>query len=124
MPALVFSLVAAALLIFGGVQELYIRGIQGGEVQPFWVGVFGAASTALLLLAIVARWRRGAAANNLVRAAAILVIVVHLYGAFNADRNVGPFAALVAIGWSVAMLLLMFREVPAAKPLSAARRAR
>jgi hypothetical protein len=118
MPAFVFSLVAAALLIFGGVQELYIRGIQGGEVQPFWVGVFGAASTALLLLAVVARWRRGAAANNLVRAAALVVIVVHLYGAFNADRNVGPFAALVAIGWSVAMLLLTIRRgrAPASQP--------
>ncbi|HEX8210299.1 MAG TPA: hypothetical protein VF584_08925 [Longimicrobium sp.] len=109
MPALVFSLVAAALLIFGGVQELYIRGIQGGEVQPFWVGVFGAASTALLLLAVVARWRRGAAANALVRTAALLVIVVHLYGTVNADRNVGPFAALVAFAWSFGMLLLLVR---------------
>jgi hypothetical protein len=114
MPALVFSLVAAALLIFGGVQELYVRGIQGGEVQPFWVGVFGAASTALLLLAVLGRWRRGAAANNLVRAAALLVIVVHLYGTLNADRNVGPFAALVAFAWSLAMLLLTMRKAVSA----------
>jgi len=43
-------------------------------------------------------------------AAALLVIGVHLYGALNADRNVGPFAALIAIGWSVGMLLGTLRQ--------------
>ena len=110
MRTLLISAVAAALLVFGGVQELYIRGIQGGEVQPFWTGVWGAASTLALLLAAAARWRRLPWATTAVRAAALLVIGVHLYGALNADRNVGPFAALIAIGWSVGMLLGTLRQ--------------
>jgi hypothetical protein len=67
-----------------------------------------------LLLAAVARWRRLHWATTAVRAAALLVIAVHLYGALNADRNVGPFAALVAIGWSVGMLLVTLRQGDAA----------
>ncbi|HEY0024572.1 MAG TPA: hypothetical protein VGB24_16780 [Longimicrobium sp.] len=110
MRSLLISAVAAALLVFGGAQELYVRGIQGGEVQPFWTGVWGAGSTVALLLAAAARWRRVHWATTAVRAAALLVIAVHLYGAMNADRNVGPFAALVAIGWSAGMLLVTLRR--------------
>lgn len=112
MPAVLFSLIAAALLVYGGVQELYVRGIQGGEGQPFRVGLLGAATAVLLLAAVAWRWRRGAAAARAVRVAAALVIALHLYGALNHDRNVGPFAALVAIGWSVGMLILASRRKP------------
>lgn len=35
------TLVALALG-FGALQELYVLGIQGGQVQPFWAGAIGA----------------------------------------------------------------------------------
>ena len=104
-PLLSLAIVAAAVtaiaLGYGAVQELVVRGVRGGEPQPFAVGAVGAV---------------GAVASGLLLAAA-LSTGFHAYAALPPHRNVGPAALLLALAASAA-LLGVARRTP--RPVSGA----
>jgi hypothetical protein len=104
-------LVAALLLGFGALQELWIRGIIGGEVQPLVVGAIGAILSCLLAGTGVALWRRPASARRLALGTAAAVSTFHVYAALPPHRNVGLIALLVAlIAAGLLVARAMYRE--------------
>jgi hypothetical protein len=102
--------VIGILLGFGGLQELFVRGIWNGERQPFLVGAGGAAVAALLLLAALAIWRRWAVWPRLAAFAGALSVVFHVYAALPPARNVGVFAMLSGVGIGVVLLAQALRS--------------
>lgn len=120
-PLLSLAIVAAAVtaiaLGFGAVQELVVRGVRGGEPQPFAVGAVGAVASGLLLAAAAALWREAAGAPRLAAVAAALSAGFHAYAALPPHRNVGPAALLLALAASAA-LLGVARRTP--RPVSGA----
>ena len=52
--AAVVGVLVAAFLGFGAVEELIVRGVRGGEVQPLIVGLLGTVVSLLLALASLA----------------------------------------------------------------------
>lgn len=102
--AAVLGVLVATFLGFGAVEELVVRGVRGGEVQPLLVGIAGAFVSLLLALAALALWRRHASARRLAVAAAVAAIVVHAYGALPPHRNVGFLALAVAAAYGAALL--------------------
>jgi hypothetical protein len=114
------TVVLALPLGVGAVQELYILGIQGGQVQPFWVGAAGVVVCAMIPLAAVVLWRRWRNARSLAIAAALLHIGFHVYASLPPHRNVGIGAALVACVYGVAFLIFAARRhEPAGHGMSA-----
>jgi hypothetical protein len=97
MRLLMALLVAALLLGFGALQELWIRGIVGGEAQPLAVGAIGAMLSLLLAGTGVALWRRTALARPLALGTAAAMSTFHVYAALPPHRNVGLSALLVAL---------------------------
>jgi hypothetical protein len=95
---------AGLLLGFGGLQELFVRGIWNGERQPLLVGAAGALIAALMLLAALALWRRWAAWPRLAALAGGLSVTFHPYAALPPERNVGVLAMSIGVG--VGLLLL------------------
>ena len=98
------TVVIALVLGAGALQELIVRGVQGGEVQPFWIGVGGLVVCALLLLAAFAMWKRWPSAGRLATLAGSLSIAFHLYAALPPHRNVGGLALVLGLGVGLAML--------------------
>jgi hypothetical protein len=104
------GVLVAALLGFGAVQELLVRGIRGGEVQPLLVGVGGTLVSVMLALAALAWWRRRAGARRIAVVAALAVIVFHTYAALPPHRNVGLLALTMAVTYSLALLVVALRR--------------
>jgi hypothetical protein len=104
------GVLVAALLGFGAVQELVVRGIRGGEVQPLIVGLIAAIVNILLLFAAVAVWRQASGARRTAIVAAVAAIVVHAYAALPPHRNVGMFALAVAVTYAGILLLAGLRS--------------
>jgi hypothetical protein len=102
--AVALGILVAAFLGFGAVEELVVRGIRGGEVQPLIVGLVGAVVSMLLALAAVALWRRHADARGLAIVAALAAIVFHAYAAMPPHRNVGLLVLVVAATYGVVLL--------------------
>lgn len=100
----ILSILVGLVLGYGAVEELIVRGIRGGEVQPGIVGAVAAVASALLILSGVAQLRRWPNAWRLVLAAALLCVAVHTYGALPPHRNVGPLALLLGTGYGVSLL--------------------
>ena len=104
MIVAVLSILVALFLGFGAVQELVVRGVRGGEAQPFVVGSVGVIVSLLLAVAGVAYWRRGARARRLLLLASLASVAFHAYAALPPHRNVGAPALLVGVGYGLALL--------------------
>jgi len=72
VSALVITILIALTLEIGAMQELVVRGVRGGETQPLVIGVLGALTSALVLVAVVALWRRATSAPPLALLGAVL----------------------------------------------------
>jgi hypothetical protein len=94
---------------FGALQELWVLGIQGGQVQPFWAGVIGALVCVLLMASAIALWRHWRNARGFAISAALLFIVFHAYAALPPHRNVGVGMALVACAYGLGFLVVVLR---------------
>jgi hypothetical protein len=103
------TLIALALG-FGALQELYVLGIQGGQVRPFWAGAIGALVCALLVASSIALWRSWKGARGLAISAALLFIAFHLYASLPPHRNVGIGTALAACAYGLGFLVFAVRH--------------
>ena len=110
----IVTAVIGLLLGFGGLQELVVRGIWNGELQPLLMGVAGALVCALLLVAALAIWRKWPQSPRLAALAGALSIAFHVYGALPPERNVGLMAMAMGVGIGIALLVhaLRRREAP------------
>jgi hypothetical protein len=107
------GILVATFLAFGAVEELVVRGIRGGELQPLVVGIVGAAVSVLLAVASVSLWRQHAWARRLAMIAAIAAIVFHAYAALPPHRNVGLLVLVVASLYGVMLLGLARGDIRA-----------
>ena len=89
--------VIGLMLGFGGLQELFVRGIWNGEREALVIGAAGAVVSALLLLAALAMWRRWAVWPRLAALAGALSVAFHIYAALPPTRSVGLFALLSGV---------------------------
>lgn len=103
------TLIALALG-FAALKELYVLGIQGGQVQPFRAGAIGALVCVLLMAAGVALWRRWKGAREFAIPAALLFIAFHVYASLPPHRNVGIGMALVASSYGLGFLIFALRH--------------
>ena len=110
VPIILSTVLVASVLGFGAVQELIVRGIGGGEVQPFWIGVIGAVLCILLIASAFALTRGWRGARSLAIAVSIAFICFHIYGSLPPHRNVGPLAALIASVYGLWFLSLIRRQ--------------
>lgn len=101
------NILVALFLGYGAVEEFWIRGVRGGEMQPLVVGLVGTCVSVLLALSGLALWRRWASARSLVIVAAVLSILFHAYAAFPPHRNVGILVLLVGAGYGLILLSIM-----------------
>ncbi len=108
--AAVVGVLVAAFLGFGAVEELIVRGVRGGEVQPLIVGLLGAVVSVLLALASLALWRRHTRARRLAIVAAIAAMTFHAYAALPPHRNAGFLVLIVAGAYAVTLLGLALSE--------------
>lgn len=104
MVIAVFSILVALFLGFGAVQEFIMRGVRGGEVQPFLIGLAGIIVSLLLAAAGIAFWRRWQSARRLVLLAAVSSVAFHVYAALPPHRNVGILVLLVGAGYGLVLL--------------------
>jgi hypothetical protein len=102
------TLLVSLLLGAGAAQELVVRGVRGGETQPFAVGAAGILVSLLLAASALALWRRWPGARRLVLAAASLSVGFHVYAALPPHRNVGGLALLIGAGYGLALLAIYF----------------
>ena len=98
------------LLGLGGLQELFIRGIWNGELQPLLIGAAGALVSTMLLLAALAIWRRWSHWPRVATLAGALSIAFHVFGALPPERNVGLLAMTMGIGIGIALLIFTMRR--------------
>ena len=106
MAIAILNIAVALFLGYGAVDELWTRGIRGGETQPLVVGTVGALVSLLLLISGVARWRRAANARRLQTIAAVLVVAFHAYAALPPHRNVGIMVLVVAVAYGLVLLFV------------------
>lgn len=104
MIVALFSILVALFLGYGAVEELVVRGVRGGETQPFVVGLVGILVSALLIAAGVAHRRRAHSSRTLLLAAALASLLFHVYAALPPHRNVGILALLVGAGYGLVLL--------------------
>ena len=106
------GILVAAFLGFGAIQELVVRGVRGGELQPLIIGMVGSVVSVLLAVASVALWRRYARARRLAIVAAIAAIVFHAYAALPPHRYVGWLVLVVATAYALTLLGLARGDTP------------
>ncbi len=104
MAVALFNLLVAVFLGYGAVEELVVRGVRGGETQPFVVGAVGVAVSLMLAVSGVAYWRRWPSAQRLLAVAGLLSVLFHVYAALPPHRNVGVLALLVGAGYGLVLL--------------------
>src|SRR5687768_9362436 len=100
----IISILVGLALGFGAVQELVVRGIRGGEVQPGIVGSIAAVASLLFIVSGILDLRDSPHARRIAIAAALLSIAIHVYGALPPRRNVGPVARILGVGWGISLL--------------------
>jgi hypothetical protein len=106
MPLIILNIVVALLVGFGAVQELIIRGIRDGELQPALLSLAGIVVSVLFAISAVAMIQKWPNTRRLVAITATLSIVVHVYGAMPPHRNVGPVALIVGAGYGLVLLII------------------
>ena len=102
--------VIGLMLGFGGLQELFVRGIWNGERQPLLIGAAGTLTAALLLLAALAMWRRWTVWPRLAAFAGAVSVAFHVYAALPPARIVGVFALLTGVGIGLVLLAQALRS--------------
>jgi hypothetical protein len=112
------NILVALLLGYGAVEELVVRGVRGGEVQPFVIGAVGIVVSVLLVVSGIALWRRREGARRLALAAGVASVLFHVYAALPPHRNVGILVLIVGAGYGLILLTVMLssgrtRSVPA-----------
>ena len=98
MAVVVLNIVVGVLLALGGIQEVVVRGVLGGERIPFLVGTIGTAVAALLSMSGVAIWRNWRGARKLTLLACMLVAAFCVLAALP-PRYVGVPALLLGVGY-------------------------
>jgi len=106
------GIVVALFLGFGAVDELLVRGIRGGEIQPLVVGLLGTAVSLLLAMAALALWRQHRSARRMAIIAAVAGISFHAYAALPPHRNAGLLVLLVAAAYTAALLGIALGQRP------------
>jgi hypothetical protein len=104
--------VAAILLAFGGIQELWVRGVLGGETQPFVIGAIGAGLAVILVPASMALKLQWSGAEHFAIVTALALAAFHAYAALPPHRNVGFPALLVALAVSALLIVCAVRPSP------------
>ena len=104
----ILNILVALFLGYGAIEEFWIRGVRGGEMQPLVAGLAGAFVSVLLAVSGVRLWRRRTNARTLVAVAAVLSIAFHVYAACPPHRNVGILVLLVGAGYGLLLLGVMF----------------
>ncbi|HEY0101299.1 MAG TPA: hypothetical protein VGB76_20415 [Pyrinomonadaceae bacterium] len=110
MALAILNILVALFLGYGAVEEFWVRGVRGGELQPLVVGLVGASVSVLLALAGVGLWRLWPNARGLAVAAAVLSILFHVYAAFPPHRNVGILVLLVGAGYGLILLCITLTQ--------------
>jgi len=87
MTLALLNTVVALFLGYGAVEELWIRGVRGGETQPLIVGIVGALVSLALAVTGFARWRHWANARQLTIFTAVALIAFHAYATTGAGRS-------------------------------------
>ena len=100
------NIVVALFLGYGAVEELIVRGVRGGETQPFVIGAVGIVVSALLVASGIALWRRRSGARRLALVAAVASVLFHVYAALPPHRNVGILVLLIGAGYGLLLLAL------------------
>ena len=108
MTLALLNTVVALFLGYGAVEELWVRGIRGGEIQPLVIGIVGALVSLALAVSGFAHWRRRPSARQLTIFTAVALIAFHVYAALPPHRNVGILAALVATVYGIVLLTVSF----------------
>lgn len=108
MTLAMLNIAVALLLGYGAVEELWIRGVRGGETQPLIVGIVGALVSLSLAVAGVARLRRWPNARQVTIFTAVALVVFHVCAALPPHRNVGIGIALLATAYGVVLLAASF----------------
>lgn len=106
MTLAVLNILVGLITGFGAGQEFIVRGIQGREAQPFFIGLFGIAVSLLFLMSGVAMWRKWPRARPLVIITAIFSILFHVYVALPPHRYVGFPALIVGAGYGLVLLII------------------
>jgi hypothetical protein len=106
MVIAILNILVGLLLGFGAVQELIVPGINGGQVQPFVIGLAGTAISLLFLISGIAMWRKWPGTRRLVIVTAVLSILFHVYAALPPHRNVGPPALIIGAGYGLLLLII------------------
>ena len=104
MTLAIANIAVALFLGYGAVDELWERGIRGGETQPLVIGIVGALVSLALAVSGVARLRRWANVRQLQIFAALLLIAFHVYAALPPHRNVGIAVLVIATGYGLLLL--------------------
>jgi len=109
-PRLVAIAVLSILLAGGAVQELIVRGINGGDTGPLIIGVIGICVAMDAIIATLFLWRRHPAAPIIGLVAGVAMIAFHAFAALPPERyaGVGALAAGILSG-----LLLIWAAVDA-----------
>ena len=110
--AAALGVLVATFLGFGAVQELVVRGIRGGEIQPLIIGLAGAIVSVLLALAPVALWRQHRGARQLAGVAAVAGVVFHVSAALPPHRYVGILVLVIAVAYSATLLVIALGREP------------
>jgi hypothetical protein len=109
MIIVVLNVFVGLLLAAGGVQEVVVRGVIGGERAPFVVGAIGTVVSLLLCLSGIALWRNWRGARGLTLTACVLVAGFCTLAAMPPPRYVGNAALLVGVGYPLIVIALQLR---------------
>ena len=101
------NILVALFLGYGAAEELIVRGVRGGEVQPFVIGAAGIVVSVLLAVSGIALWRRRPGARRLTVVAAVASVLFHVYAVLPPHRNVGILVLLIGAGYGLILLALV-----------------
>jgi hypothetical protein len=102
------SILVALLLAFGAAKELWVRGVEGGEIQPFIIGLVGIAVSIMLATSGIALWRRWPRTWQILMVAGLSSVLFHVYAALPPHRYVGMFALLLGAGFGLILIGVSF----------------
>ena len=102
------SILVALFLGFGAAQELYVRGVEGGEVQPFFIGLAGIIVSVLLATSGIALWQRWSMTRQILIVSGISSLLFHVYAALPPHRYVGMLALLLGAGFGLILIGFSF----------------
>ena len=102
------SILVALFLGFGAAQEFFVRGVEGGEIQPLFIGLVGIAVSVMLATSGIALWRRWPNTRQILIASGISSVLFHVYAALPPHRYVGILALLIGAGFGLVLIGFSF----------------